>query len=79
MDICNNRDICYKKLSEEEFKLIRAKVLMLWPTGKDVIDLEENIKYGKSIPYYKNVALTLKKAKEESRTENLREPLGKQA
>jgi methylaspartate mutase epsilon subunit len=68
MNICGDRDICNRKLSEEEFKKIRKKVMTLWPTGKKAINLESNIEYGKKIASYKNVALKLKKAKEENKT-----------
>lgn len=68
MNVCGDRDICNRKLSEEEFKKIRKKVMNLWPTGKKAINLESNIEYGKNIALSKNVALKLKKAKEENKT-----------
>lgn len=68
MNIFSDREICNRKLTEEEFKKIRKKVINLWPTGKEAINLDENIKYGGKVPSYKNVALTLKKAKEEGKT-----------
>ncbi|MGL4687857.1 MAG: methylaspartate mutase subunit E [Fusobacteriaceae bacterium] len=60
-------ELKFKKWTEEEFFKIREEVLKQWPTGKDV-DLEEAVKYHKSIPDHKNFSKKLAKAKKEGVT-----------
>lgn len=60
-------DIANKKISMDEFIKIRKEVLNTWETGKDVEDLQANIKYAQNVPKSKNFALKLKKAKQENR------------
>ncbi len=57
-----------KKLPMEEFLKTREEVLKTWSTGKQVEDLEANLKYARSIPKAKNFALKLKKAKHDQVT-----------
>lgn len=53
-----------KKWTEEEFLEVRKKVLATWKTGSDPqLDLDEAVKYLKSIPDSKNFALKLADAK----------------
>ena len=52
----------FKKWTEEEFFQVREEVLKGWPTGKDV-DLEEAVKYHKSLPASKNFSKKLLDAK----------------
>ena len=52
----------FKKWTEEEFFQMREEVLKGWPTGKDV-DLEEAIKYHKSLPESKSFSKKLIDAK----------------
>ncbi len=53
-----------KKLSEDEFFKQREEVLEQWPTGKEIVDLDEAIEYHKSLPPLKNAVNKLKYAKE---------------
>jgi methylaspartate mutase epsilon subunit len=52
-----------KKWTDETFKKEREKVLGLWPTGRDV-DLDEAIRYHRSMPDTKNAALKALKARD---------------
>lgn len=56
-----------KKLGNDEFQKIRSEILTHWQTGKDV-DLEEGIRYQKSIPEKKLFSKKLVDAKKEGRT-----------
>lgn len=53
-----------KKLSEDEFFEQRKEVLLQWPTGKEINDLNEAIEYHKKQPFYKNITNKLRYAKE---------------
>lgn len=53
-----------RKLTEDEFFEQRKEVLAQWPTGKEIIDLNEAIEYHKKQPFYKNMANKLQYAKE---------------
>ena len=59
-----------KKLTEKEFLEERKAVLASWHTGSDSqLNLDEAVKYLKSIPEEKNFAVKLAKAKKnKSRT-----------
>ncbi len=61
-------ELSNKKLSMDEFLKIREEVLKTWPTGEQIKNLDENIKYALSIPKAKNFALRLKKAKHDQET-----------
>ena len=60
-------DIQNKRISDAEFEALRQEVLTQWPTGKDV-DLEEAVKYHKSMPAEKSFSKKLLDAKREGRT-----------
>ncbi|MDO5563973.1 MAG: methylaspartate mutase subunit E [Eubacteriales bacterium] len=57
-----------KKIEREEFDKIRKDVLTMWPTGKDVENLEDGFQYQKSITGDKRFTDKLNKAKEEGQT-----------
>ncbi|WP_291256373.1 methylaspartate mutase subunit E [Fusobacterium sp.] len=57
----------FTKWTEDEFFEIRKEVLSTWPTGKDV-DLEEAVRYHKSLPESKNFSKKLLNAKNEGIT-----------
>lgn len=57
----------FSKWTEDEFFEIRKEVLSTWPTGKDV-DLEEAVRYHKSLPESKNFSKKLLNAKNEGIT-----------
>ena len=58
-----------KKIPESEFLKNREEVLKTWVTGNDSqLNLENSVKYLKSIPDHKNFAIKLNKAKAENRT-----------
>lgn len=59
--------ITNKRLSDDEFFKEREEVLAQWPTGKEV-DLDEAVKFLKTVPDEKNFAKKLRKAKEEGVT-----------
>ena len=67
-------DIKNRRLTEEEFFKERKEVLSLWPTGKDIEDLDEAVEFQKNLPKEKNAALVLAQAKGEGRT--LAQPRG---
>ena len=59
-----NNMIRNKKLTEEEFLKERKQVLSTWKTGSDPqLDLDEAIKYLKSVPEHKNFAIKLEKTR----------------
>ncbi|MBR6523693.1 MAG: methylaspartate mutase subunit E [Clostridia bacterium] len=60
-------DIQNKRISDDEFKSLRQEVLLQWPTGKDV-DIEEAVKYHKSMPESRNFSKKLLAAKRDNRT-----------
>lgn len=60
-------EIKNKKLSDGDFHKIREEILQQWPTGKDV-DLEEGIKYQKSLPDHKVFSKKLIEAKKNKNT-----------
>ncbi len=60
-------DIQNKRISDGEFEQLRKEVLGQWPTGKDV-DLDEAIKYHKSMPECRNFSKKLIEAKRDRRT-----------
>jgi len=53
-----------RKLSEDEFFEQRKEVLEQWPTGNEIINLNEAIEYHKKQPFYKNMTNKLRYAKE---------------
>lgn len=55
-------DLKFRKWTDEEFFKMREEVLKQWPTGAEV-DLEEAVKYHKSLPDHKNFAKKLIDAK----------------
>lgn len=57
----------FSKWTEDEFFEIRKEVLSTWPTGQDV-DLEEAVRYHKSLPESKNFSKKLLNAKNEGIT-----------
>ncbi len=62
-------DLRNKRIPEDEFLRIRKEVLNSWVTGNDPqLDLEEAVKYLKSVPEHKNFAIKLNKAKERGLT-----------
>ena len=63
-----------RRLTEEEFLQERKEVLNLWPTGKEIEDLDEAVEFQKSLPKELNAALVLAQAKREGRT--LAQPRG---
>ncbi|MBC2856483.1 MAG: methylaspartate mutase subunit E [Cetobacterium sp.] len=56
-------ELKFRKWTEEEFFKIREEVLKQWPTGEEV-DLEDAIRYHKSLPDHKNFSKKLIDAKE---------------
>jgi methylaspartate mutase epsilon subunit len=56
-----------QRWSDEEFFQERAKILALWPTGKE-IDLEETVEYLRSLPPEKNYARVIVEAEKQGRT-----------
>jgi len=56
-----------QRWSDEEFFRERAKILALWPTGKE-IDLEETVEYLRSLPPEKNYARVIVEAEKQRRT-----------
>ena len=56
-----------KRISEQEFNKIREEVLTQWPTGRDV-DLNEAIKFHKTMPEHKVFSKKLVKAKNSGTT-----------
>ncbi|SES93101.1 methylaspartate mutase subunit E [Anaerobranca gottschalkii] len=61
-------DLVNKKWSVDKLMSIRKEVLATWHTGKDVEDIEEGIKYQKSLPKNKIFAAKLLEAKEKGIT-----------
>lgn len=57
-----------KKLSMNSFMEIRENVLTQWPTGAEVRDLDEAIKYQQQIPQHKSFANKLLEAKSQGKT-----------
>ena len=58
-----------KKMTLEEFLAERKEVLASYKTGSDPqLDLDEAVKYLKTIPAHKNFALKLAEAKKQGRT-----------
>lgn len=60
-------ELSNKKLTMDEFMKTREEVLKTWPTGSEVSNLNDNIKYAKKVPKCKNFAVKLQKAKDEHR------------
>ncbi len=60
-------EITNKKLSDDAFYAERKEVLQHWPTGKD-LDLNEAIKYQKTIPHEKRFSVKLQDAIADGRT-----------
>lgn len=60
-------EITNKKLSDDAFYAERKEVLQHWPTGKD-LDLNEAIKYQKTIPHEKRFSVKLQEAIEDGKT-----------
>lgn len=60
-------DLRNKRWDEEFFLAQRPDVLKMWHTGSEV-DLNDAVAYHKSMPYMKNTARILAKAKKEGRT-----------
>jgi len=56
-----------KRIDEEKFLEMRKDVLALWPTGREIEDLDEGVAYQKSLPDSKNFYKVLKKVNEEGR------------
>jgi methylaspartate mutase epsilon subunit len=56
------------RLTEEEFLRERKEVLSLWPTGKEIEDIDEAIEFQKNLPREQNAATVLAQAKKEGRT-----------
>ena len=67
-------DLKNRRLTEEEFLKQRKEVLGLWPTGKEIEDLDEAVEFQKNLPEEQNAALVLARAKREERT--LAQPRG---
>jgi len=63
-----------RRLTEEEFLQERKEVLGLWPTGKDIEDLDESVEFQRDLLKEQNAALVLSQAKREGRT--LAQPRG---
>ena len=61
-------DIRNRRLTEDEFLQERKEVLSLWPTGKEIEDLDEAIEFQKDLPKEQNAAIVLSQAKKEGRT-----------
>ncbi|MHC4873795.1 MAG: methylaspartate mutase subunit E, partial [Planctomycetota bacterium] len=57
-----------KKRNDDEFFEIRKEVLEAWSTGKDVTDLDANIKYQRNEPGTKNFAKAMRLADESGKT-----------
>ena len=57
-----------KKIPDDEFMQIRAEVLKMWPTGRDLTDLNEGIKYHLNMPPEKNTVYAIKEGKKRGRT-----------
>lgn len=62
------------RLTEGEFLHERKEVLNLWPTGREIEDLDEAIEFQKNLPGEQNAATVLARAKKEGRT--LAQPRG---
>ena len=60
-------DIQNKRISDQEFDLLRREVLAQWPTGKDV-DLEEAVAYHKAMPASRLFSQKLVDAKNNGKT-----------
>ena len=60
-------EIKNQRLSDDEFRTIRAEVLTQWPTGADV-DFEEAVEFHKSLAPNKVFSKKLKEAKEKHQT-----------
>jgi methylaspartate mutase epsilon subunit len=56
------------KWSEKQLLKERKEVLKQWPTGKQIVDLDEAIEYHKCMPEEHNAAFVLTKAKKERKT-----------
>ena len=61
-------EITHHKWSEKKLLAEREAVLKQWPTGKQIIDLEESIAYHKSMPESHNAAFVLNLAKTDGKT-----------
>jgi methylaspartate mutase epsilon subunit len=57
-----------KKIDEDDFLNRRKEVLAMWPTGKEIIDLDEAISYQKSLPPHKNLVNRISNAKKAEQT-----------
>ncbi len=60
-------DIQNRRISDAEFEALRKEVLNQWPTGKDV-DLDEAVRYHKSMPECRIFSKKLIEAKRDRRT-----------
>lgn len=56
------------KWSEKQLLNERNEVLKQWPTGEQIVDLDEAVEYHKSIPEEHNAAFVLTKAKKDRKT-----------
>ena len=57
-----------QRLPWKDFLAQRQAVLETWPTGKDVADIEDGLRYHRGIPEDKNFARAMAKAKSAGRT-----------
>lgn len=58
----------HHRMPWKDFLAQRQAVLDSWPTGRDVADIEDGLRYQRSLPAEKNFAKAMAKAKAEGRT-----------
>ena len=58
----------HHRMPWKDFLAQRQAVLDAWPTGRDVADIEDGLRYQRSLPADKNFAKAMAKAKAEGRT-----------
>ena len=56
------------KWSEKQLLKERKEVLKQWPTGEQILDLDEAVEYQKSMPKEQNAAFVLNRAKKDGKT-----------
>ncbi len=58
----------HHRMPWKDFLAQRQAVLDAWPTGRDVADIEDGLRYQRSLPADKNFAKAMAKAKADGRT-----------
>lgn len=57
-----------QKLEIDDFLKIRSEVLQTWPTGKDVVNFEDGVRYQQELPQEKRFSAVLAQAEKDNKT-----------